>query len=37
MRKVTVNNKEKIFIIIKLILENSSVTKTVIYTSNFDV
>ena len=34
--EITVNNKEKIFIIIKLILKNSSVTKTVIYTSNFD-
>ena len=37
MRRVTVNNKEKIRIIMMLISKNSAVTKPGIYSSNFEV
>ena len=37
MREGTVNNKEKICIIIKLISKNSAITKPGIYSSNFDI
>ena len=37
MTKVTVNKKEKTFVIIKLILRNGAITKARIYSSHFDV
>ena len=37
MTKVTVNKKEKTFVIIKLILRNRAITKARIYSSHFDV
>ena len=36
-RRVTVNNKEKICIIMKLISKTSAITNPGIYSSNFDV
>ena len=37
MTKVTVNKKEKTFVVIKLILRNRAITKARIYSSHFDV